>query len=148
MKISQDFEEFIRLLNRNEVKYLIVGGYAFSVHARPRFTNDMDIWIDREEDNAAKVLETLKQFGFGSLDIKISDLTEPDMIIQLGNPPFRIDLLTSIDGITFQKAWNHKETGKYGEEKMNLISKNDLIKNKKACNRKKDKRDLDELLNF
>src|SRR6056297_140858 len=126
MKISQDFEEFIKLLNKNEVKYLIVGGYAFSVHARPRFTNDMDIWISTEKENALKVLETLKQFGLGSLDITASDLTEPDMIIQLGNPPFRIDLLTSIDGVVFQEAWKNKASSKYGEEKINLISKENL----------------------
>jgi len=145
---SPDFEEFLELLNKNEVRYLVVGGYAFAVHAYPRFTNDLDIWIAADEQNAAKVLKSLQEFGFQELEVTIEDLTSPDKIIQIGYPPLRIDILTSIDGVEFEDAWKHKTTGEYGKQTMTLLSREDLIQNKKASSRKKDQRDLEDLGSF
>jgi len=140
-----DFEEFFRLLNVHKVRYLVVGGYAFAIHAYPRFTNDLDIWIDTEVENAEKILQVLNDFGFQELEITIEDLTSPDRIIQLGYPPLRIDLITNIDGVDFKTAWEHKDTSSYGKQRINIISRDLFVRNKTACGRKKDLDDLDKL---
>ena len=140
-----DFEEFFRLLNEHKVKYLIVGGYAFAVHAYPRFTNDLDIWIDKDVENAENILQVLKDFGFQKLEITNEDLTNPDRIIQLGYPPLRIDLLTDIDGVDFSTAWENKDSSNYGKQKINIINRELFIQNKLASGRQKDKEDLEKL---
>jgi len=140
-----DFEEFFRLLNVHKVKYLVVGGYAFAVHAFPRFTNDLDIWIDTDVKNAEKILQVLNDFGFKELEVTIEDLTNPDRIIQLGYPPLRIDLLTDIDGVEFSAAWENKDSSSYGKQKINIINRELFIRNKLASGRKKDKEDLEKL---
>jgi len=145
MKLVNDFEEFIELLNKNKVKYLVVGGYAFAIHAYPRFTNDIDFFIHLTKSNANKIVSVLKEFGFDSASFSSDDLLIKDRVIQLGEPPYRIDILTSIDGVNFEGAWNNRIKGKYGNQVLYFISKEDLIKNKKASARKKDLDDLNEL---
>lgn len=145
MKLVKDFEEFIELLNKNEVKYLVVGGYAFAVHAYPRFTNDIDFFVLSTKSNIDKIISVLKEFGFDISSISADDLLKKDKVIQLGEPPYRIDLLTSIDGVEFEDAWERKVHGKYGEQVLYFISKEDLKRNKKASGRKKDLDDLNEL---
>jgi len=145
MKVSKDFEEFFELLNKNNVRYLVVGGYAYAIHAEPRFTKDLDIFVQRNKKNAVKILKTLTDFGFGSLDISENDLLKSDRVIQLGNPPLRIDLLTSISGVGFDEAWENKVTGKYGSQTVYFIGKNDLRKNKEKTGRKSDLEDLKNL---
>jgi len=145
MKFVKDFEEFIELLNKNEVKYLVVGGYAFAIHAYPRFTNDIDFFIHTTKSNVEKIITVLNEFGFSKSEITADDLLKKDKVIQLGEAPFRIDILTSIDGIDFDVAWGKRIQGKYGEQVLYFISKEDLIKNKKASGRKKDLDDLREL---
>jgi len=86
MKINKDFEELFELLNKNEVDYIVVGGYAFAIHVEPRFTKDLDIFIKREAVNAKKMIDTLHDFGFGSLELTDDDFLDPDQIIQLGHP--------------------------------------------------------------
>jgi len=140
-----DFEEFFRLLNVHKVKYLVVGGYAFAVHAFPRFTNDLDIWIETDVKNAEKILQVLHDFGFKELEVTIEDLTNPDRIIQLGYPPLRIDLLTDIDGVEFSAAWENKDSSSYGKQKINIINRELFIRNKLASGRQKDKEDLEKL---
>ena len=140
-----DFEEFFRLLNVHKVKYLVVGGYAFAVHAFPRFTNDLDIWIETDVKNAEKILQVLHDFGFKELEVTIEDLTNPDRIIQLGYPPLRIDLLTDIDGVDFSTAWGNKDSASYGKQKINIINRELFIRNKLASGRQKDKEDLEKL---
>lgn len=140
-----DFEEFFRLLNVHKVKYLVVGGYAFAVHAFPRFTNDLDIWIETDVKNAEKILQVLHDFGFKELEVTIEDLTNPDRIIQLGYPPLRIDLLTDIDGVDFSTAWGNKDSSSYGKQKINIINRELFIRNKLASGRQKDKEDLEKL---
>jgi len=145
MKVSKDFEEFFELLNKNDVQYLVVGGYAYAIHVEPRFTKDLDIFIKRDKDNIGKILHTLHEFGFGSLDISENDFLEPDRIIQLGNPPLRIDILTSISGVEFDEAWSSKIRGRYGSQTVYFIGKNEFRKNKKMSGRKSDLEDLDKL---
>ena len=145
MRIEKDFKKFIALLNKNEVRYLIVGSFAFSYYAEPRFTKDIDFFIDPTETNSEKVLITLLDFGFKSLNLKSKDFQELDQIIQLGVAPVRIDLLTSISGIDFSSAWKSKIKGNYGSITTNFISKADLIKNKKAAGRLQDIADVEKL---
>jgi len=145
MKINKDFEELFELLNKNEVDYIVVGGYAFAIHVEPRFTKDLDIFIKREAVNAKKMIDTLHDFGFGSLELTDDDFLDPDQIIQLGHPPFRVDFLTSISGVSFEEAWSNKVKGNYGSQVVNFIGKEELRKNKRAAGRKSDLEDLDRL---
>ena len=145
MKLVKDFEEFIELLNKNEVEYLVVGGYAFAIHAFPRFTNDIDFFIRSTKSNIDKIISVLNEFGFEDTPISPDELMKENRVIQLGEPPYRIDLLTSIDGVSFEDAWKRKVHGKYGEQVLYFISKEDLIENKKSSGRKKDLDDLNEL---
>lgn len=94
--LNKDFKEFVELLNSAGVEYLIVGAYALAAHGHPRYTGDIDIWIRRSKDNVTKILKVLEEFGFGSLGLAQEDFSKPDAVIQLGYPPARIDLLTSI----------------------------------------------------
>ena len=103
--LNQDFKEFIQFLNDNHVQYLVVGGYAVAIHGHPRYTKDIDIWIETSLDNANNLLQALEQFGFSSLGLQTQDFLTPDQIIQLGYPPNRIDLLTNIDGVIFEDCY-------------------------------------------
>ena len=145
MKINKDFEELFELLNKNSVFYIIVGGYAFAIHVEPRFTKDLDIFVKRDAENAQKIIKTLHDFGFGSLELSDEDFLDPDQVIQIGNPPFRVDFLTSISGVTFEEVWNNRIIGNYGSQKVNFIGKEELRKNKRAAGRKSDLEDLDRL---
>ena len=105
MKLNQDLREFIALLNSTGVKYLIVGGHAVAFHGYPRFTGDMDFFVERSSENAQRIEEVLGQFGFAGLGLTARDFVQPEIVVQLGRPPHRIDLLTSIDGVRFEDAW-------------------------------------------
>src|SRR3990172_1521435 len=143
MEIPQDFKEFIELLNEHNVRYWIVGGYAVGFHSRPKFTQDLDIWIDNSEENARHFLTVLQEFGFGELDVTQHDLTNPDIVLQLGYTPLRIDIMTSVSGLEFADAYERKVEGKYLGVETYFISTNDLIENKKASGRKKAREDLE-----
>ena len=145
MEVNTDFEEFFELLNKHEVRYLVVGGYAYAIHVEPRFTKDLDVFLKSDRENAHKMDRVLQDFGFGSLGLSGDDFMESGQVIQLGNPPLRIDLLTSISGVEFEEAWPNKVVGKYGEQKIYFIGKDDLRKNKKATGRKSDQEELDRL---
>lgn len=145
MEVSKDFEEFFASLNNHKVRYLIVGGYAVAIHGRPRYTNDIDVWLEPVLSNGQRALDALKDFGFGNVEISMDDLLDPDKVIQLGYPPLRIDLLTAIANIQFKKAWGRKVIAKYGRQRVYFIGKHDLIVSKKAAGRKRDLSDLDEL---
>lgn len=145
MKISKDFEEFFELLNLHDVKYLMIGGYAFAVHVEPRYTKDLDIFYHRSIDNTGRLMQVLIEFGFESLAITPEELNEKGKIFQLGNPPFRIDLLNDISGIIFDEAWDSRITTEYGDQSVNVIGREALIKNKKASGREQDKLDVNRL---
>jgi hypothetical protein len=147
MKINfpPDFREFVVSLEKNEVAYLIVGGYAVGYHGYPRFTGDLDIWLKVSENNAKKIVTAISEFGMASLGLKESDFLIHDNIIQIGYPPLRIDLLSDIDGVTFDECDQRKERVNDEGFVYNIISYDDLIKNKKASNRSKDKGDIENL---
>jgi hypothetical protein len=148
MRIEKDFNEFIELLNNNEVKYLVVGGFAIAYYAKPRYTKDIDILVESSKENSKKIMNTLIQFGFGNIGLKEEDFQRPDQIIQLGYAPVRIDIITSIMGVEFETAWKNRVEGKYGDIPCFFISKEDLIKNKQASARPQDKADLEILKKF
>ena len=145
MRVENDFKKFIGLLNEHKVRYLIIGGFAYSFYAEPRFTKDIDFYIDTSSVNANKLLRVLEKFGFKDVGLTKDDFQQPEQIIQLGNAPLRIDIVTSIDGVNFKEAWNNRTSGKYGNLNAKFISKSDLIKNKKATGRAQDIADLEKL---
>src|SRR5215470_6352056 len=108
MNLPKDFKEFIELLNSNEVRYLLVGGYAVGFHGYPRPTGDIDFFVEPSVLNAERIIRALKEFGFGSMNLTEQDFCTPDQIIQLGYPPNRIDLITSAAGIEFDEAWQNR----------------------------------------
>ena len=143
--LTSDFKEFAELLNSNGVEYLVVGGYALAAYGHPRYTGDLDFWIGADEANAERVLAALAQFGFGALAVTKEDLTAPAQVIQLGYPPGRIDLLTSIDGVEFAECYPRRLTVAVDGVALNFISLEDFKTNKKAVGRHRDLADLEAL---
>ncbi len=142
--LNRDFKEFAESLNARGVEYLVVGGYALAAHGHPRYTGDIDFWIDHSPSNIAKLLQVLIDFGFESLQLKPSDFT-PDSVIQLGHPPSRIDLLAGIDGVDFANCWARREVVQFEGTVLNLIGLEDFKTNKRAAGRLKDLADLQAL---
>ena len=148
METEKDYEEFLGLLNKHDVKYCIVGAFALAFHAEPRYTKDIDIWIQASTENAAKLLLALNEFGFGSLNLNAEDFSHEGNIIQLGYEPVRIDIITSIKGLDFSDIWKNRVQGSYGRQTVNFIDRENLIKSKKISNRPQDKADLARLTEY
>lgn len=146
MKLQSDLREFIGLLNSRKVDYLVVGGHAVAFHGYPRFTGDVDFFINATPENARRVLQVLDDFGFGSLGLGVQSLTQAGKVIQLGRPPNRIDLLTSISGVAFEEAWEQRVAAELDGIPVHFVSKEALIKNKRAAARSKDLADVDALV--
>jgi len=144
--LSKDFKEFIELLNKNDVRYLVVGGYAVAFHGYPRYTKDMDVWIDRSPANAGKLLKALGEFGFGSLNLTPDDFLEADQIIQLGYPPNRIDILTSCTGLDFDDCYGAKVDFEMDGVRVQFIDIESLKKNKRSTGRTQDLADAENLM--
>jgi hypothetical protein len=145
MVLNQDFKEFVQLLNDNQVAYLVVGGYAVALHGHPRYTKDIDVWIEMNPDNSTKVVKALEQFGFGSLGLIESDFLVPDQVIQLGYPPNRIDLLTTLSGVDFTTCYASRIQVELEGIRVNFIDLDNLKKNKKMSGRLQDLADLENL---
>jgi hypothetical protein len=143
--LNQDFKEFLQSLNDNEVRYLVVGGYAVALHGYPRYTKDIDIWIESSQENAAKLLDALEGFGFGSVGLKIEDFLEADQVIQLGYAPNRIDLLTSLAGVSFENCYGAKIEVSIEGMAVSFIDIDNLKKNKRASGRLQDLADVENL---
>jgi sugar phosphate isomerase/epimerase len=145
MALNQDFKEFLELLNKHEVKYLVVGGYSVAIHGHPRYTKDIDIWILASEENASSLMDTLEEFGFGSLDLNAEDFKTPGQVVQLGNAPARIDILTSLTGVDFDTCWENRVSVEDDGLVYPVISLVDLRVNKTALGRHQDLADLEQL---
>ncbi len=145
MEIQEDFKELLELFNAHKVEYLIVGGYALAFHGAPRFTGDIDLLVKADSANAKRILVALEEFGFGSLELSEVDFISPHNVIQLGVPPVRVDIMTSLTAVGWEKAQADKVRGDYGETPIYFISKADLITNKRSLGRKKDQADLEAL---
>ena len=145
MLLPKDFKELLQLLNSKKVEYLVVGGYAVALYGYPRATGDMDIWIALSKDNAHKTVEALKEFGFNTPQLTEELFLEKEKNIRMGNPPLRIEILTSIDGVEFTECYRSKNTVTIDDIIINFISLEDLKKNKKASGRHQDLADIENL---
>ena len=145
MEVQNDFKELLELFNAHNVQYLIVGGYALAYHGAPRYTSDIDVFVKSDSENASLILKALNDFGFGSVGLKIEDFTNKDNIVQLGYPPVRIDIITSISGISWEDAYISREKGNYGDVPVYYIGRDEYIRNKRASGRKKDLADIEAL---
>ena len=143
--INRDFKEFIELLNKNDVKYLVVGGYALAFHGYPRFTKDIDFWVWVDQKNAEKIMKTLQDFGFSSLEINEEDFLSPGYVVQLGHPPARIDLLTSVTGLEFEECYASRDHVDIQGVGIDFVDLESFKKNKKAVGRYQDLADLENL---
>jgi hypothetical protein len=142
---EQDFIDFIELLNQHSVDYMVVGAHALAFHGRPRHTGDLDIWIKPSEENAAKLVNVLNDFGFASLGLKETDFLKDNYVTQLGYPPLRIDILNSISGVEFDDAYKNKIEGEVDGLDVKFINVTEFIKNKEASGRQKDLSDIASL---
>ena len=145
MILAKDFEDFIRLLNKHLVEYMIVGGYALGFHGAPRYTGDIDIWINLSDQNADKLLRVIEEFGFASLGFEKIDFLKQGYISQIGQPPLRIDILNSIDGVNFAEAEKNKQVIDLDGLPVAYVGFQDFIKNKEATGRLKDRSDVEEI---
>jgi hypothetical protein len=146
MNTQSDFEDFFRLLESNRVDYLVVGGYAVAFHGFPRFTKDVDVFFDATPENASRLRTVLVAFGFQPSMVSESVLLAPNAVIAIGLEPARIDLLSRIDGVSFDEARGGMVRGRYGSVEVCFIGRDDLIRNKRASGRPRDLGDLAELL--
>jgi hypothetical protein len=145
MEIHPDFNELLNLFADFQVDYVIVGGYALAFHGAPRYTGDLDLLVATDSANADRIICVLNKFGFGSANLTASDFTEEGRFLRLGHPPVRIDLLTSISGVTWEEIQATRVEGKYGDASVSYIGKAEFIRNKRASGRAKDLADIEAL---
>ncbi len=145
IRLPPDFKEFLRLLDSEKVEYLVVGGYAVGYHGYPRATGDIDIWVSSKRDNAQRLINVLGLFGFTKENLSIEPFLKEQSIIRMGVPPVRIDLLTSISGVSFDECYANRVEGDLDGVNVSLISLENLRQNKAASGRAKDLGDLEYL---
>lgn len=145
MEVQSDFRELLELLNLHQVEYLIVGGYALALHGAPRYTGDLDIFVKPDRKNADRIVKALDEFGFSSVGLKAEDFSIPDQIVQLGVPPVRVDLITSLSGVTWDEAFSGRIEAVYGSVPVHILGRDEFIRNKKAVGRMQDLADLEAI---
>ncbi len=143
--MTSDFEDLLKLFNANAVKYMIVGGHAVMLYTEPRYTKDLDLWIEASEDNASRVWRALAEFGAPLAGLAPKDFAHEGFFYQLGLPPARIDVLMSIDGVRFEEAWPVRRESRLGAQTAWFIGREALIRNKRASGRHMDLHDADLL---
>jgi len=145
MPFPEDWRQFIESLNSNGVDYVVVGAVALAHHGSPRYTGDLDVLVRNSAENSTRLISALAQFGLAGLGLKAEDFVDSYRVVQLGVPPYRIDLLTSLTGLTFDEAWaDHVETA-IGGTRISFIGREALIRNKRLTGRRQDKADLEAL---
>ena len=145
MGIQPDFRDLLASFNAHKIDYIIVGAYALAFHGAPRYTGDIDIYVRPDPENAQRIMAALDEFGFGSVELSAADFEVPDKVIQLGVPPVRVDMVTSITGVSWNDAFSGRVEGKYGDVPVHYIGREHFILNKRALGRKKDLADLEAL---
>jgi hypothetical protein len=143
--LNRHFLDFLGLLEKHRVEYVVVGGYAVGVHGFPRFTGDLDIFVAISRENAGRLLDVLGEFGFASLNLSPGDFLEPDMVVEIGREPIKIQVLTGIDGISFDGCRRDRILVDVSGFKVPFIGLDSLLANKAASPRSKDRIDLEEL---
>jgi hypothetical protein len=145
MEVQADFRDLLALFNKHRVDYVVVGGYALAYLGAPRYTGDLDVLIRPDPANADRVLTALEEFGFGSVGLARADFEKPGQVIQLGLPPVRIDLVTSLTGVSWTEAAAGRQSGRYGDIPVYFLGRKEFLLNKRAMARKKDLADLEAL---
>jgi len=143
--LGKDLRELLALLDTHGVRYLIVGGFAVAVHGVPRYTKDLDIWVEASSENADRLVRVIGDFGFESLGLTAKDFATPDLVIQLGYEPNRIDILTGLTGVVFADAYPNRVTGTVDGLELPIIDRASLVANKRALGRPQDLADAEEL---
>jgi hypothetical protein len=143
--LNRDFKEFLQSLNDNHVRYLVVGGYAVAFHGHPRYTKDLDVWIEMAPENASRIVAALDQFGFGSLGLKAEDFLDADQVVQLGYPPCRIDLISGLQGVDFDVCYSARVPAVIDGVSVDFIDLDGLRRNKRATGRPQDLADVENL---
>ncbi len=144
--LPHDFKDFLRLLNEKGVEYLLVGGYAVGYHGYPRATADMDVWIARNPENAQRITEALRDFGFDLSDLKPALFLDENRIVRLGLPPLRIEVITSASGVIFEECYPKRVRVELDGIDVNVIGREQLLANKRAAGRHKDLDDIEHLV--
>jgi len=145
MEVQSDFRDLLTLFNVHEVDYIIVGDYALAFHGAPRFTGDLDILVKSDAGNAQCIIEALEEFGFRSAGLTAEDFQSPDIVVQLGYLPIRIDIITSLTGVSIEDAFTSRIEGKYGGITVYYIGREQFVANKRAIGRKRDLADLEAI---
>ena len=145
MNTQPDFEELLRLLEKHNVDYMIVGGYAVAFHGHPRFTKDIDVFFDATPANVALIQCALCEFGFSREDVPETLFLEPGNIMTFGAAPVRVDIIYEIDGVCYADAKANRVRGRYGSADVYFIGRDELIRNKQSTSRTQDKADAEEL---
>lgn len=145
MDISYDYRDLFKTLNKYKVQYLVVGAYAVGYYAEPRFTKDLDIWVNPDNKNVPRVYKALKEFGAPLKGVEIQDFSNKKMFYQIGVAPVRIDIITGLGPLKFDVAWKNRRKTKYAGISINIIGLKDLIKSKKIYRRKQDILDIEKL---
>ena len=143
--MNPDFVDLLRALSAAEVRFLVVGAYAVTFHARPRATGDLGLWLDPSPENARRAWGALRDFGAPMAGLTEQDLATPRLVFQLGVEPRRIDLLTSLTGLEFDSAWPRRVAGTFGDVPCHYLSREDLLVNKRALGRPRDLADVEML---
>jgi hypothetical protein len=143
--VNQDFKDLFRVFNEYKVRYLVVGAYAVIYYAEPRYTKDLDIWVEPSLENARLVWKALTAFGAPLEEVTLEDLCNPELVYQIGMAPNRIDIMMNIPGVEFSSAYERKVESTYGEESIKIIAIDDLIKAKRTVDREQDRLDVKSL---
>jgi hypothetical protein len=143
MEVQQDFRDLLELFNKHKVDFIIVGAYALGFHGAPRYTGDLDVFVRPDPINARSIMQALNEFGFGSVGLTAADFEKEGKVIQLGLPPVRVDIITSIIGVSWEQARSGRVKGQFGDLMVYFIGRDDFIENKRALGRKKDIADLE-----
>jgi hypothetical protein len=145
MIIQDDLKDLFRLLNEKNVEYVIVGGYAVAFHGFVRATKDIDILFRNSSENIKRLIAALIGFGISETIMEMNLFSKQGQIIRIGSPPLMIELINAIGGVSFEEIWTNKISGHYGEVHVFFLSREDLLRSKKAAGRPQDLRDIEEL---
>lgn len=135
IQLNSDFKDLLRLFEEGEVRYMVVGGYAVSEHTEPRYTKDLDLWVDNETSNAQRLMQALREFGAPLRDVRLEDFLIPTTVYQIGLPPSRIDILMHLDGLDFGDCWERSKISIVEDLRVRFVSIADLVVNKEIAGR-------------
>jgi hypothetical protein len=144
--MNDEYKELLSLFAKHRVRYLVIGAYAVMRYTEPRYTKDIDLWVEASPENAKRVFRALTDFGAPLKGLTYKDFSRPYGGFQIGVEPVRIDILAHVDGVRFSSAWGKRTTTRVEGQSIHFISKEDLIKSKKAAGRRQDLIDLDNLM--